>query len=257
MLGGMTAVYDALVVEDEPPARRYLVELLDAQPDLRVTVAVGSLEEAEQALSPEHGLRFDVAFVDIHLVGAEHEEEAGLALVRRHRNRPHAPKFVLATADPQHALEAFDLGVTDYLLKPFAPDRVDACVARLRPRITAWERPSGPARVVARTKTGLVFFEVDEVVAFQAEQRLAHVHARGARFDIDLTLSTLERTFAHRFLRVHRNWLVHRDHVAGLDRDSGDVRITVGGLVVPVSRDRATEVRRALLDGATGIKTKP
>ena len=76
------------------------------------------------------------------------------------------------------------------------------------------------------------------------------------RFDIDLTLSTIERTFSPRFMRVHRNWLVNRDRVTGLDRLDGETRVRVDDLVVPVSRDRAGQVRQALLEEATGIKVR-
>lgn len=72
------------------------------------------LERGESAL--------DVAFVDIQLVGSARDDD-GLALVRAHAGRADAPAFVLATAFREHALEAFELGVVDYLLEPFTDER--------------------------------------------------------------------------------------------------------------------------------------
>lgn len=244
----------ALVVEDERAARRYLVELLGQHPSIEVFAAVESLDEANQALAADSGVRFDVAFVDIDLGGFGGSEVAGLALVEQYRGRPEAPSFVLATASTDHALAAYELGVTDYVLKPFSPQRVTECIDRLLARVGEPTPAATPSRIVARTRAGLTFVKVDEVLAVQAEQRLAYVHARGSRFDIDVTLSTFERNFGDRFLRVHRNWLVAREHVEGLERDRDESWVIAGGLRVPVARDRAGKVRKALLDGTLGIK---
>src|SRR3974390_2334328 len=96
----------ALVVEDEWPARNYLVELLECSRLAQVVGAVGSVEEAEQALgSDPPGLGVDVAFVDVALDGAA-SSQSGLSLVRSVAGAPTAPIFVLATAYEKHALEA-------------------------------------------------------------------------------------------------------------------------------------------------------
>lgn len=105
----------ALVVEDEWPARNYLVELLETSGLAEVVGAVGSMEEARQALTgDESGLGIDVAFVDVQIDGAP-RGETGLSLVRSMAHSERAPMFVLATAYEEHALEAYELGVVDYL----------------------------------------------------------------------------------------------------------------------------------------------
>jgi len=91
----------ALIVEDEWPAREYLVELLLETGKVEVVAAVASADEARMALGPD-GVEVDVAFVDINLASSA-GREAGLAIVRDLAGRPGAPMFVLATALPQHA----------------------------------------------------------------------------------------------------------------------------------------------------------
>src|SRR5581483_9436891 len=111
----MTERLRALVVEDEHVARNYLVELLGATGRVDVVGAVATLSSAMEALTDARGRdAIDVAFVDIHLGS---DDDAGLELVRDAAKQPNAPSFVLATALEQHAVEAFQLGVVDYLLK--------------------------------------------------------------------------------------------------------------------------------------------
>ena len=101
----------ALVVEDEHPARNYLVELLSATGRVDVVGAVATLGSAMDALTDARAQgAIDVAFVDVHL-GADHD--GGLRLVRDAASVPGAPSFVLATALDAHALEAYELGVVD------------------------------------------------------------------------------------------------------------------------------------------------
>ena len=91
------------------------------------------------------------------------------------------PMFVLATAYEQHALEAFELGVVDYLLKPFSEERVVQCLRRLHQRRAGGGgSPSGPPRIVARRKRSLVFLEPHENLGLRG-RRPADVRAHDAR----------------------------------------------------------------------------
>ncbi|HEY8039909.1 MAG TPA: LytTR family DNA-binding domain-containing protein [Polyangiaceae bacterium] len=253
----------ALVVEDEWPARNYLVELLESSGLAEVVGAVGGLEEARQVLSGDPpGVGIDVAFVDVRLEGAA-RGETGLSLVRQASGSPGAPMFVLATAYEDHAVEAFELGVVDYLLKPFSDERVGQCLRRLHQRGAGQgHAASGPARIVARRKRSLVFLEPREIWAFEAADRLTFVHTMHGTFDIDLSLSAVEASFGRAFVRVHRNWLVNATHIKELERDGHETKLFVGagvadagqGVRVPVARERAAALREMLLTNATGLR---
>ena len=250
-----------LVVEDERPARRYLVELLQSSGLAAVMGAVGTLDEARQVLECD-APSVDVVFVDVQLDGAAHGE-TGLSLVRSLTDLPRAPMFVLATAFEEHALEAFNLGVVDYLLKPFSEERVVQCLRRLgQHRALASPESRVPARIVARRKRSLVFLDVGEIWAFEAADRLTFVHATHGVFDLDLSLAAVEAAYGPVFARVHRNWLVNAAHIKMLEREGHETKLFVGnglaeaglGVHVPVARERAAAVREMLLENATGLR---
>jgi len=258
----MSSPLRALVVEDEWPARNYLVELLESSGLAEVAGAVGTLDEGRQALAGDPpNLAVDAAFVDVRLEGAA-RGESGLSLIRAMQGQPTAPMFVLATAYETHALEAFDLGVVDYLLKPFSEERVVQCLRRLQQRRPAAPVASGPPRIVARRKRSLVFLEPQEIWAFEAADRLTFVHTLHGTFDIDLSLAAVEASFARAFIRVHRNWLVNSAHIKELERDGHETKLFVGdgvadagkGVRVPVARERAGALREMLLANATGLR---
>jgi two-component system, LytTR family, response regulator LytT len=249
----------ALIVEDEWPAREYLTELLLASDQVEIVAAVGTAEEAEQVLGPD-GIEVEVAFVDINLP-ASGGREAGLGVVRKFAGIKGAPLFVMATALKQHAVEAYDLDVVDYLLKPFREERVRECLSRVARRRT--RTPSAaPVRVVARSRKGLVFLRQNEAWAFEASERLTFVHCAAGRFDVDLSLSAIEATLGEGWLRAHRNWVVNSEHVKAMERDELGSTLVVGGAVgaddgnvrVPIARDKVQSIRDVLLEGATGIR---
>ena len=249
----------ALVVEDEWPARNYLVELLDGSGLAEVVGAVGTADEARQALTAPDRVQLDVMFLDVQLAAGERE---GLDILRSLGDRAGGPLVVLATASREHALEAFELGVLDYLLKPFSEERVEQCLRRIIER-----RPSqppatsrAPQRIVARRKKSLVFLEADEVWAFEAAHRLTFVHTPHGIFDLDLSLAAIEASFGRKLTRVHRSWLVYPTFVKELEREGSDTRLLVGsavgqpGVHVPVARERAQELKDLLLANATGLR---
>jgi DNA-binding LytR/AlgR family response regulator len=252
-----------LIVEDEWPARNYLVELVEQTQRAQVVAAVSRIAEAEQALLPGAGAAIDAAFVDVRL-SAKTADRNGLEWVRATARTPGAPMFVLATAYSQHALEAFDLGVVDYLVKPFTLRRVSECVARLAERRRPADPGDGaiPLRIAARRDRAIVFLDMDEVWACEAADRLTFVHSIRGRFDLDLTLSAIASSFGKTMLRVHRNWLVNPARVVELEREAGETRLLVGtvagqeasGVRVPVAKERSAAVRDALMATARGVR---
>ena len=120
----------ALVLEDEWPTRNYLVKLIENTQRAEVVGAVANLDEAREAMA---GSPVDIVFVDVQLA-ATGDSRTGLDLIRSMAGEPSAPMFVLATASSQHGLEAFELGVVDYILKPFTEERVEQCVKRVLER---------------------------------------------------------------------------------------------------------------------------
>ena len=252
----------ALVVEDEWPARNYLVELIEASGLAEVVGAVADTEQAQQALLPTSGVNVNVVFVDVQLAGTG-TERAGLDWVRAELAANRRFDFVIATAFDQHAVEAFELGAVDYLLKPFSEERVKHCLQRLKSRRPA--EPSnhgGGLRIVSRRKKSLVFLEPEEIWAFEAADRMTFAHTALGTFDLDLSLTAIETSFGRTFIRVHRSWLVNLRHVKEMERDGNETRLFVGnqlsdqgqGIFVLVARDRVQEIRDLLLANATGLR---
>ena len=247
-----------LVVEDEWLARSYLVELLQATGLAQVLAAVATTAEAEQALSE---MVLDAAFVDVRLTSRP-GDESGLDWVRKHARTPGAPRFVLATAFKEHALEAFELAVADYLVKPYAEERVEECLRRLLTHRRFEPAPPLPERIVARRQRALVFLDLAEVWACEASERLTFVHSARGRFDLDLTLSAIAASCGRALVRVHRNWLVNPARVLECERREGDMFVVVGdpgggeggGVMVPVSRERAQAFRNLLMSNAAGVR---
>jgi two-component system response regulator AlgR len=249
-----------LVVDDEWVARNYLTELVHASGLAEVAAAVATAGQAVEVLKPApQGIEVDAVLLDVCLAGPG-AEQAGLELARSIGGLQNPPAIVLATAFGEHALAAYELGVVDYLQKPFTAERVFRCLRRVR--AARPQPPPVPAlrRVVARKGKSLVFLTLSEAFAFEASGRLVCVHSARGRLDVDSSLASLESQLSGHVLRVHRNWLVNVARVLELVKDGAENFVAVGAegpnasppLLVPVTRERAAEVRAALLARTSG-----
>jgi two-component system, LytTR family, response regulator LytT len=253
-----------LILEDEWVARDFLSEIVQGCGSATVVGAVGGYADAVAFLEGAAAdAPIDVVFVDINLIGSP---ASGLDLIRRYQNAPGGPAFVLATALDAHALEAYSLGVVDYILKPFHRQRVAQCLEKLRVTRQAVRSVLDKAvprseRIAARNNRNIIFLLLDEVWAIEAREGLCLVHCERGEFDVDLSLDTVARSLGRSLFRVHRNWLVNESHVLELEREDGDVALWVGNraagtarLRIPVARDRSAAVRLRLIDGSVGIR---
>jgi DNA-binding LytR/AlgR family response regulator len=119
-------------------------------------------------------------------------------------------------------------------------------------------------RIAARAGRNLVFLDLDEVLAFEATERLHFVHSTRGRFDVDVSLLEFERAFSGAFLRVHRHWLVALSKVRSLETSSRSYCVVLEGaaggdravLRAPVSRELSVQVRQRLLAGCIGLRSR-
>jgi len=113
----------ALIVDDERLARAELTRLLRAHPEIEIA---GEARNAEEALELIARLAPDLLFLDIQMPGM-----SGFELLERLEQ---VPQVIFTTAYDQYAIQAFEVCALDYLLKPIAPNRLAAALAKLRPR---------------------------------------------------------------------------------------------------------------------------
>ena len=243
----------ALVVEDERAARDYLVRLL------RASDRIGSVAVAETVAAARRAVRIaepEVLFVDVRLVNDG--EVAGLHFAREVISAAPDIRIVVTTALDYHALDAFDLGAVDYLLKPFTPERLARTLDRIAPAPTVPSARLRPTTLVGHNARGLVLLDLDEVFAAEAVDRLTYVHSTCGRYALDISLAALEDVPDGGWLRVHRNWLVRLGAIRALERNGGDLVLRIREphtLRIPIARARAASVRDVLLRSALGQRS--
>ncbi|WP_109505376.1 LytR/AlgR family response regulator transcription factor [Nocardioides speluncae] len=236
----------ALIVEDEPPARDRLREMLADHPDVVVTAEVGSVPAAMAEVVRE---RPDLIFLDIALPGDE-----GLTLVDligRGRGGGRVPAVVCVTAYADHAVRAFDAAVVDYLLKPFSRERLADSLARVREhlRVGAAEPSRAVRRLPIPVSGGVRFLDVRRIDSVRAERNYVRVLAGDQRFLVRMTMKQVEdRLPAEEFVRVNRSLIVQLDRVVEMQPLAhGEVQLRLAtGELVASGRTYAPRVREAL-----------
>lgn len=212
----------ALIVDDEPVAQRILREELELVEGVEI---VSEAEDGAAALKQIASLHPDVVFLDLQMPGM-----GGLEVVRRLKQGTHLPVIVIVTAYDQYAIQAFEAGAVDYLLKPIRQERLAEAVdraRRLRARSSVVaehlaqlqelaETPSASRarKIVGRAGEEYVLLDASEVYAFQADGDLVWILTAKKKYLATQSLKALaERLQNTSFRRVHRKVLVNMDHV--------------------------------------------
>lgn len=243
------ATLRVLAADDELVARKRLTRLLSAMPEVEL---VDCLEDAEAVLRAARAQPVDVLVLDIQMPGL-----TGLEL---HALLPApAPYVIFATAHPEHAVQAFELGAVDYVLKPIEAGRLGKAIERARAvvrarrdaaRATTAEPDVVLPRLPVSTREGVVLLDPAALSHAVFDGVLVTLVTRDGRQHLtDASLQDIAaRLPADRFVRAHRRALLNLHEVAILrPTDSGGyLAVTHAGQEVPVSRQTARRLRRAL-----------
>jgi DNA-binding LytR/AlgR family response regulator len=218
-----------LIVDDEPLARRRLVQLLAQYQDIEIAGEAGN---GREALKLVELLRPDVLLLDVEMPGMD-----GFALVKALRPGS-AAAIVFVTAFQDHAVKAFELRATDFVVKPVAADRLAAALHQARSDLAARQAGDRLAFLQARLaelerralsasdaglwvqigsdKRRLAFADIRWI---EAERDFVRVHMEGHAHLVSAMLGEMEKALdKHPFLRVHRSTIVRKDKVRAVLR---------------------------------------
>ena len=210
----MSAKIRALVVDDEPPARRGLRALLEAQPDVTV---VGEARTGAEAVAAIAALKPTLVFLDVQMPDGD-----GFDVIRQ-VGAAAMPAVVFTTAFDEYAVQAFDANAVDYLLKPYDRARFEQALSRARAGLgsgdsqrrldAVLERLDERARYLQRipVKQGVKtqFVPTASVEVFEAEANYVRLWVGDRSVLIRETLTHLETQLdPAKFRRVHRGLIV-------------------------------------------------
>jgi len=199
-----------LIVDDEPIALQILREYLE---DLPGVVLAGEASNGLQAVEQISRLNPELIFLDLQMPGLD-----GFSVARSLRGEQ-LPLVIFVTAFESHALQAFETGAVDYLLKPVRKERLVAAIAKARTQLAGLRpEPAPPVaelrRIVGRTGTDLHMLSPDDVIAFLAEGDTVTIVTAQGRYYSDYSLKTLETKLPPpRFRRIHRGTIINTDHI--------------------------------------------
>jgi len=235
-------MWNILIVDDEQPARDRLRRLVGAIPDYRVA---GEAANGAEALKKIPELAPDILLLDISMPGMD-----GMALASVLQEGGASPAVVFCTAYQDQALKAFEVEAVDYLVKPVRAERLEKALEKAV-RFLGTESQAEEETHFLRSTVGgkVVLTPIARVICLLAEDKYTTViHEKGSTV-VDESLTELENCYSSYFFRVHRNALISRKHLRGLERTpDGHTHVMLSGTErkPEVSRRNVSALRKLL-----------
>ena len=254
------------VIDDERPSRKELIhQILSVMPDSLIEEA----DSGSNALELISSRPFDLLFVDINLNDME-----GTTLAAAARRILPDAQIVFATAYSQYAVRAFELGVNNYILKPFDPDRVrrvlEKCCHDLNlskgaaavsgtaavPGPAAVSGPAAapvlsPARMAINVNRTIVMLDIPQIVYIETSGRSCIIHTATRDYTENQLLGEYEkRMTSHGFFRIHKSYLVNLGYITEMfPWANNSLAVKMQGFekeILPVGREKVKNLRQLL-----------
>lgn len=231
-----------IIVDDEPLAREVLADFAGRTEGITVLGRFSNAYEARTFLSAH---RADVLFLDIEM-----PEMSGIELLK---SLTHAPVTVFTTAFRDYALEGFELGVIDFLLKPFSYERFKLATDRVKEflflksdDVSLDEKEVHPEFIFVKSGVNRLRLELAEVTHIQGLKDYAIIHTAGKKVVVKGSVKSVHLLFPpEKFIRVHKSFIVAKDKVRRIERN----KIIIGQNEIPVGRNYRTELEQKIMQG--------
>lgn len=227
----------ALIVDDERLARAELRRLLEKHPEI---VVAGEARGAGEAMEQITRLQPELLFLDIQMPG-----RTGFELLEQ---LDRAPLVIFTTAYDEYALKAFEVNALDYLLKPVAPDRLAAALAKagsLKPKPAM----AGDHQIFVKDGEHCWFVALKDIVLLESEGNYTRLYFGSNRPLVLRSLNYLEeRLDAGLFFRASRKHILNLKFIEAIDAwPNGGFRVRLkGNLEVEMSRRQAQTFKEVM-----------
>jgi two-component system LytT family response regulator len=227
----------ALLIDDERLARTELRRLLEKHPDIEIA---GEARNAEEAIEQVGRLEPELLFLDIQMPGCN-----GFELLEKLER---APMVIFTTAYDEYALKAFEVNALDYLLKPVAPDRLAAALAKIS---AAKPRPAvgGDQQIFVKDGERCWFVALKDIVLLESEGNYTRLFFGANRPLVLRSLNYLEeRLDPALFFRASRKHILNLKFIDGIDAwaNGGFLVRLKGNFQVEMSRRQAQKFKEVM-----------
>ncbi|MFN4316036.1 MAG: LytR/AlgR family response regulator transcription factor [Chitinophagaceae bacterium] len=220
----MNLPFKALVIDDEPAARRLMKSLLE---DHRDSVElIGEAGTGAEALEKIEALKPDLVFLDIQM-----PDLTGFEVLER---LSHKPNVIFTTAYEQYAIKAFENFSIDYLLKPIKEERLERSIEKLRrfgqlnaevktselqDLIRHLKAPPKATALPIRSGDRITLVRFEQIVYLEAEDKYVFVHTQESqKYLTDQTLTTLAEKLPENFFRIQKSYIINKDRIREMHR---------------------------------------
>lgn len=224
-----------IVIEDEKPAQRLLKNYIEKSNNLDLLAVYGSALEADIEIINS----CDLLFLDIKL-----PQLSGLAFLETLFNKP---EVIITTAYPDHAVAAFELEITDYLLKPFSFERFLKAVNRANNLQSKKKMLGDSIRKNIFIYSDKTFFriEIDEILFIKGEGDYISIHTTSKKWMLNDSLKNWQSKLpTKQFIKVHQSYIINKNRI---DKFQGN-RVFIAKNEIPVSRSHRNALIESLSD---------
>lgn len=233
------------VIDDERPARKELIhQILSFLPDCEIEEADSGAAALE--LFASHS--FDLLFMDIDLNDME-----GTTLAAAVKRMLPDAQIVFATAYSQYAVKAFELGVNNYILKPFDPDRVGRVLEKCQKDLSAGTQiPPYPAnRLPICVNRTITLLDINQIVYIETCLRSCIIHTVSKDYTENQLLGEYEkRLTSYGFCRIHKSFLINLSYIVEMfPWTNNSMAVKMQGFeknIIPVGRDKVKHLRQLI-----------
>jgi DNA-binding LytR/AlgR family response regulator len=229
---------NCIVIDDEPLARKGLVEYID---DIGYLHCTGEFESPMQASKHIGSTAVQLIYLDIQM-----PKISGIDFLK---TLVHPPPVIFTTAFPQYALDGFDLNALDYLVKPISFERFLTAANKAKEYYELRQKNGtdniDPAHLFVKVDGRLVKINFDDILFVEALQNYVAIHTHTGKKHISyITLQTIAEFLpSSRFVKTHKSFIVALNKVESID---GNI-LQVGSHHVPISRSLKEAVLEKLL----------
>ncbi|MDH6310875.1 two-component system LytT family response regulator [Dysgonomonas sp. PFB1-18] len=207
-------IYNYIVIDDEDLDRIAISAYLKKYPFLRHLASFSTATDAKDFLSIK---KVDIIFLDIEM-----PEIDGVTLLSQIRDRVEYPIFI--TSHTEYALDAFELDVSDYIVKPLKQERIEACVFKLKDRLDAKYKANlhdlsfKKDNLLLKEGTEYISIDMSDVLYLKAMKdytQIISLHKKTVTIHGNLASILREDRFSS-FVRIHKSYAVQKKYIQSI-----------------------------------------